>query len=159
MKNKLNTDLSNCLSLRKFEKVKLLLKQNINDIDVLYKDGIFFELAISKENSDILKALLNYFEENQLSKYDARSEEYIGLQKRIMDILEIVIDGVDLSPKMKEVLSSYIDFGGSEDSREHDFESFDFNVPISFEYEQDQDKEVKISGDNIIEHNQHTEIV
>ena len=157
MKNKFNTDLSNCLSLGKFEKAKLILKENINDIDVLYKDGIFFELAISKENSDILKALLNYFEENQLSKYDARSEEYINLQKNIVNILEIAIDGVNLSPKMKEVLSPYIDFEESVDSREHDFEDFDFNIPAVFEYE--QDKEVKISGDNIIEHHQHTEII
>ena len=38
---------------------------NFKDIDVLYENGSFFDFAISKNNSEICKALLDYFENKQ----------------------------------------------------------------------------------------------
>jgi hypothetical protein len=74
----------------------------------------------------------------------------------LIKIIENAIDTVTLSSKMKKVLSLYIDFEDSVDSREHDFDEFDFNIPTFSE--NDQDHEITISG-NITEHNDNTEIL
>ena len=57
---------------------------------------------------------------------------------------------------MKKVLSPYIDFEGSVDSREHDFDDFNLQLPISFE--NDQNHEITTSG-NVVEHIHNTEFV
>ena len=48
MKNQINTDLSNCLSLSKFVKSKILLKEIQGDVDIVYKDAIFKFYNIEK---------------------------------------------------------------------------------------------------------------
>lgn len=105
MKDKSNADLSNCLSLSKFEKAKIILQKDESNINILYKDGIFFDLVISKNNLDMLKALLEFAKANDVDSLE--------LQK----ILTKIIEDVDLSPEMKEVLSPYVCF---EDSKHSD---------------------------------------
>ena len=57
---------------------------------------------------------------------------------------------------MKKVLSPYIDFEDSVDSRDHDFDDFDLQLPISFEH--DQNYEITTSGN--VEHNyNNTELI
>lgn len=147
MKNRINSDLSNCLSLSKFEKAQMLLRDNKSDIDVLYKGGIFFDLVISKNNSDMLELLLECAKDNKV--------DFCKLKEVLIDLTE----GSDLSKKMQKVLSPYIDFENSVDSREHDFDDFDLQLlqlPISFE--NDQNHEITTSGN--VEHNHtHTEVI
>lgn len=144
MKNRINSDLSNCLSLGKFEKAQMLLRDNKSEIDVLYKGGVFFDLVISKNNSDMLELLLKYAEDNKV--------DFPKLKEVLIDLTE----GSDLSKKMQEILSPYIDFEDSEDSREHDLDDLDFQLPIS--YEHDQNYEITTSGN--VEHNHNnTEII
>lgn len=144
MKKKINSDLSNCLSLGKFEKAQMLLRENKNDIDILYKDGVLLDLVISKNNPDMLKLLLECAEDNKVEK------------AQLKEVLIDLTEGQDLSKKMQEILSPYIDFESSIDSREHDFDHFDLQLQISFDNVQNH--EITTSG-NIIEYNHHTEII
>lgn len=93
--------------------VEDILSQN-KDLDLLHKNGKFFKMAIESNSTDITEILLEYFANNQLSKYDSKSIEYYNLKKQLIEIIEVAIDEVDLLPEMKEVLSPYIDFEGSE---------------------------------------------
>lgn len=137
------------------EKEVIKILDTYNGIDVFYKNGKFFEFAISKGKVDVCKALVNYFENKQ---FPEKNKEYEEAKDKLIEILENITGDMDISSEMQKVLSPYIDFEENMDiARLSDFEDFDFNIPATFEYE--QDKEVKISGDNIIEHNQHTEII
>jgi len=60
--------------------------------------------------------LLDYFNNNQLAKYTSGATEYLLLKNKIRDILEVAIEDITLSDKMKELLSPYIDFEGSDHS-------------------------------------------
>jgi len=145
MKNRINSDLSNCLSLGKFEKAQMLLRENKSDIDVLYKDGVLLDLAISKNNPDMLKLLLECAEDNK-----------VDLPK-LREVLIDLTEGTDLSKKMQEILSLYIDFENSIDSREHDFDYLDLQLPISFDSAQNH--EITTSGNVIEYHHYNTEII
>lgn len=90
-----------------------LLERN-KDLDITYKDGKFFIMSVEDNNIEIVKILLDYFSYNQLVKYTTGSTEYLLLKNKLKDILEIAIEDVNLSQEMKEVLSPYIDFEGSE---------------------------------------------
>lgn len=147
--------LSDRIAARKYSMVKTLLSED-KSLDITYENGRFFKISIKDNSYDIVKALLNYFEEKQLSRYDINSEKYNELRAQLKNILEDVIEEKDLSLKMQEVLSPYINFEDSVDSREYDFDDIDFNVPISFE--NDQDHEIMTSG-NVIDHNHNTEII
>ncbi len=92
-----------------------LLEGN-KDLDITYKDGKFFIMVVEDNNIEIVKILLDYFNDNQLVKYTTDSAEYLLLKNKLRDILEIAIEDVDLSQEMKEVLSPYIDFEGSENN-------------------------------------------
>jgi len=122
-----------------------------NEIDILYENGIFLEFAISKGNVDICSALLNYFEDKQFS---IKSRDYEEAKDKLIEILENITSDMQLASEMKQVLSPYIDFEDSVDSRDHDFDEFNLNFPIS--YENDRDYEITTSG-NIIEHDHNTE--
>ncbi len=124
-----------------------------DNIDILYDHGIFFDFAISKGNEEICNALLTYFENKQ---FPVKNREYEDAKKKLVEVLENATDNIDLSLEMKKVLSPYIDFEGSVDSRDHDFDDCDLQLPISFEH--DQNHEITTSGN--VEHNyNNTEII
>jgi len=89
----------------------LFLLKEFDGIDVLYQNGFFFSCAISKENIEICKALLDYFETKQFPR---KNTEYEEAKNKLIEILENATDSVDLSLEMKQVLSPYIDFESSE---------------------------------------------
>ena len=121
-----NTFISDFCSLNDAKLVKQLL--NIfDDVDVLYNEGIFFDFAISKGNTDILEALLTYFENKQ---FPEKNNDYEEAKTKLIKLLKNAIDQVDLPARIKELLNPYIDFEESTDSREHDFDQFD---DINFE--------------------------
>lgn len=105
--------LGNRISAQNEDLVKDILSSN-NNLDVLHGKGTFFIRSIENNNIKIVEALLEYFEKNQLSKYDSRSIEYYNLKTQLIEIIDIAIDEVNLSSEMKEILSPYIDFEGSE---------------------------------------------
>jgi len=107
--------LSDRISWKNRELVSNILNKNI-DLDLTYNEGEFFTLAIESNSVEIIKTLLDYFNNNQLAKYTSGATEYLLLKNKIRDILEVAIEDITLSDKMKELLSPYIDFEGSDHS-------------------------------------------
>jgi hypothetical protein len=108
MKNhdKTNSLLSNLLSLKNFKKAQEIISKNPNDVDVLYKEGIYFKFIIKNDNYTCAKQFLKYFEEKQFSKKDF---EYQEAKDILGGILKNYSDSdSDLSEEMESVLASYM---------------------------------------------------
>jgi hypothetical protein len=86
--------------------VSEILNQN-KSLDVT-SDNSFFYMSVEEDDCTIVERLLEYFEENQLSKHDSQSYGYKVLKKKMRDILEVAIEDVKISDEMKKVLGSYI---------------------------------------------------
>lgn len=99
--------LSDRISWKNGALVSNILNKNL-DLDLTYNEGEFFTLAIESNSVEIIKTLLDYFNNNQLEKYPSGSTEYLLLKNKIIDILDIAIEDVDLSEEMKQVLSPYM---------------------------------------------------
>lgn len=106
---------------RNDNKEVLALLENDTSLDVMHDEGTFFNMSIESGYTEIVQTLLDYFNKSQLAKYQNGSTEYLLLKTKIRDILEIAIEDVNLSEEMKKVLSSYIDFEGSEHGTIDDF--------------------------------------
>lgn len=143
-KEQLHYNLYSYFTLNDFEEVKQILIQHHQSIDIMYENGVFFELALVKDKPEILEILLQYANDENIDS------------GKLVNTLETIVEEIDLSPEMKKVLSPYIDFEGSVDSREHDFDDFNLQLPISFE--NDQNHEITTSG-NVVEHIHNTEFV
>jgi hypothetical protein len=115
---KLHTSLSDRIGAKKYSMVMNILNNN-KELDVTYNEGEFFIVAIKNNSVDIVKALLDYFKYNQLENPDNNRIEDMSktdqlLITKICNILDVATQDIKLSQKMKEVLSPYIDFEGSE---------------------------------------------
>lgn len=100
-------DLGNRISWGESKLVSKFLSLNKN-LDVLHYDGSFFIRAIEDNNYDIVNTLLEYFRNNQLSKYEPRSLEFSNLKKKMYDIIELAIEDVKLTEEMEKVLAPYL---------------------------------------------------
>lgn len=127
------TSLADRIGAKKYHMVMSILNNN-KEIDVTYNEGEFFIIGIKQNSTDIVKALLDYFKQNQLSSHginkveDMPKEDQL-LMVKIRNILDVATQDVDLSQEMKEVLSPYIDFEGSEN---HDSFLEDENLDNNF---------------------------
>ena len=125
-----------------------------DDIDILYENGVFFDLAISKGNVEICKSLLNYFETKQ---FPIKNSKYQEAREKLVEILENATDSVELSPEIKEVLSPYIDFESSEhNTLNNSFSNLEdllvFNYDeLHLQPEEHNTTNVALSGNNIPE--------
>jgi len=119
------TNLSNAIRWGNQSMLLNTLNKN-SDLDLTYKEGKFFILAVEDNNIKIVEPLLDYFNNNQLVRYENRSLEYILLKNKMRDVLEIAIEDVSLSEEMKKQLSLYINFEDEEqdisDYQEEDFD-------------------------------------
>ena len=137
MKDRIHSDLSNCMSLGKFEKAQKLLKDYPDSLDIIYKDGVFFDLAITKNNLEMLKTLLKYAEDNLVDR------------PQLKDILNNIINEDDLSPGMKQILTPYIDFEGSQHNTLNDSFLDDYKVAFDEMLEKNNSNENFLTEDNL----------
>ncbi|XP_047130114.1 uncharacterized protein LOC124810017 [Hydra vulgaris] len=118
--------LLNHLIRKNFDQVQDVLDA-YDDINVLYREGFFFGRALSKNKVKIFEALMAYFENKQ---FPIKNEIYKDEKKKLTNILEDFACEIELSSKMKKILSKYIDFDFSSiDSSENDFN----NEPVSYD--------------------------
>jgi ankyrin repeat protein len=101
--------LSDRVAAKKYSMVKRLLDDSLN-LDLTYDNGTLFTMAIENNSYDIVKILLEYFEQNQLNSYKHGSYEYSLLKGKIRNIIEQTIEYSDISLEMKNILSPYLDF-------------------------------------------------
>lgn len=115
--------------------------KNSSNLDMLYENGSFFDFALSEDNYMLVKALIRYFEKNQLNRYKSDSEEYKSLYNKLVETLKIAIDGYDdLSSDMKQALSSYINFDDFQDNLSNSFIN-DTSIPV-------EEDDIQLSGKN-----------
>lgn len=140
-------DLCSAIVYNYYDTVNYILSRDKN-IDLRYKNGNLFIQAVEGNRIEILKLLIEYYQNNQLDKQIKSSSEYNVLKSNLINILQTAIEDVVLSPEMKEVLSSYIDFEGSENNTLNDsFLNLENLVGIvTEEIPQIEDHTINISG-------------
>ena len=111
------------------EEVINILQQS-SDIDILYENGRLFDFALSENNYEICKSLLEYFENKQ---FPFKNKDYEEAKEKLTEILENAIDGIDLSPEMQEVLRSYVNFDNSFEDRLNDSFLNEIDLPVERE--------------------------
>jgi hypothetical protein len=149
-------DLCSAIVYDYYDTVNYILSRDKN-IDLRYKNGNLFIQAVEGNRVEILKLLIEYYQNNQLDKQIKSSSEYNVLKSNLINILQTAIEDVMLSPEMKEVLSPYINFEGSEHNTLND--SFlNLEDLLVFNYdeshpqpEEDHTTNVALSGNNIQE--------
>lgn len=83
------------------------LKDNAEDIDVTYDDGICFQIAIANSSISILDILIKHFEKTKLTG-DKESSDYKASKQKISQILQNAIQSQDVSEEIRERLKDYI---------------------------------------------------
>jgi uncharacterized protein YecA (UPF0149 family) len=124
------------------EGMKLML-QTFDKIDVLEDEGILFKIAISKNNFEICKALLSFFENKQNPNQQQKDE--------LKDILEEITSFSDISQEMQEVLEKYLpkeDFISEQDLS--DLLGFDIEETFPQIEEHNSNANVTLSGNNYV---------
>lgn len=138
MKNKdIYFKIADYLSLGKFSKATTLIKNNPIELDITYDKGIFFDFAIKHNNTEMLRTLLNYFEQTQLQG-DIDSREHQLAKYNLRKILEGAVDSFEISEEMEKVLAPYLpqeeedyqldlmnDLLVAEDNHNPDYETFE----------------------------------
>jgi len=106
-----------CILNDTYEVKRVLERYNktTDEIDVLDENGIFFKIAISKNNFEICEVLLSFFEDKQ-----SPSEEQ---KENLKEILEEITSFSEISKEMQLALKNYIPY--EEDSREECFDEED----------------------------------
>ena len=104
---KLNLEkfLLTCCQCNDVENVGVILNYSQN-IDILYKDGKFFALAISNDSAEILRLLVDYFEQTTRNKFSFDSYEYLAAKADFITIIEH-IDLDDACDEVRGILAPY----------------------------------------------------
>jgi hypothetical protein len=88
------------------EEVKSTLEKHPN-IDIFYKDGMFFRLAVSNGSTKMLKLLIDYVEQSIFGKYEFGSVGYLLIKNHLVEVLEEQVDFEDLGNDMHKILEPY----------------------------------------------------
>lgn len=102
------------------EKTKELLEDN-SGLDLIYKDGILFGLAISNESIQMLEVLISYYEQNNLQS-DPDTIDYKIAKYKLAEIIQHEANAYDFSNEMQSLLAPYLPSEDDESDRERDFE-------------------------------------
>jgi hypothetical protein len=106
--------------------VELLLSGS-RRIDIMYKNGIFFDLAVSNDSYSILKALLEYFENNMLHD----TSQNLVRRSQLKTVLEnSFAEASKVSPETEQLISLYteLDFSDSESN----IDDLDYDIAYAF---------------------------
>ena len=110
--DRIYSDLNNYISLNYISEVKDVIEIYPNNLNILHDDGIFFSLAISNKNIEILEILLNYFHKTELEKHmhtDIKSFVKIQNKKKLLDILQNAVETYGSSEELDKFLNQYHD--------------------------------------------------
>ena len=100
--------LANRIGAKKNTMVINLLNRD-SSLDLTYDNGTYFRMSIENNSYNIVKALLNYFEENQLNEHEESSTKYLSLKGQLQYIItDIAEDSDDLSPELERLLKPYL---------------------------------------------------
>ena len=147
--------LQNGISWKNEYLVQEILNNNKN-LDIMFEDGVLFQMSIDNGSSDILKTLLKYFENTQ---YPVKDQVYKGAKEKLTGILESAIDEIELPKEIKEVLAPYIDFEDSIDERLNDSFLEEITIPFENETLNSSEEERNLAGNNEVVTNHNSEVI
>ena len=108
MKTVIYSDIYDYCRWNKAKNISDILNSNM-DLNLLYKEGIYFKFAFKHNNSDMLNILLSHYYTQH--KLDEPIQDYNLEQKKskqaLLQILEECTEAYDLSKKITEVLKKY----------------------------------------------------
>jgi hypothetical protein len=110
--------LRDVISSGNYKLTKVRLDSNKN-VDLLQDDGILIQLAIGSGKTELVEYLMRYFEENQLSEYDADSRDALMLRNQMRHVIEGVGSWIK-SDAMRSSLSSYYTNSDSSEEEQSD---------------------------------------
>ena len=114
---------------------KLLLQKLPECIDVLYKDGLAFELAIKNNNLQMLSILVNYYDKEILQRDISGTTNYNISVHKLKEIIADALQSFDTSTEILEFLRIKgllrIDYYESESEDDSDAIMRDFEIYIN----------------------------
>ncbi len=93
---------------KKPEALKALCEEYADKINLADKEGEAFILALAYESVDVLKVLLDFYQDTKLFIYPKDSSEYLESYQTLQDLLEGACDQVGCSEEIKVILAKYI---------------------------------------------------
>lgn len=107
-----------------------LLSEYKSQIDLLYKEGYAFNIAVGLKSPEILNMLLNFYEEVQIKGMEGNEKDIAYTKLRT--VLRNAYEEDCGSHKIEEVLRKYIVLEGDDSyDDEHDLSGFDDVVDIT----------------------------
>lgn len=108
MKKIIHTDIYDYCRWNKVKNISTALNENI-DVNIFYKEGIYFKFAFKHNNNDMLNILLSYY----YNQHDlAQPIETYNLEQKekkydLLQILEECVESYGISKEMEQVLQEY----------------------------------------------------
>ena len=112
-------------------------------LDLTYREGGYFLLAIRNNNIEMLDMLLKYYQKNKL-RGDDNSVEYKWAKYHLIEKIRIVLPYCNLSEEMQALLSQYIPLSEESDS-DQDLEDLDEMIRLDASGINDQEENQKVS--------------
>lgn len=81
--------------------------ENSKTIDLTYDEGICFKLALKMHDAEMMKTLIGYFENKQLSEYEKDSRDYISLKNQVAEIIEEYTEYDTLDDEMSYIITTF----------------------------------------------------
>ena len=116
--------------------VKERLIENPSDIDVSYDKGLFFQLALASDTTDLLKVLLDYYYDQHGLR--EKPETYNIAQKEAKHKLFEILENSVISEEMQKTLDDYALHQNYDNSSTYSQDEID----KSFEFEQHSNHDV-----------------
>ena len=115
--------------------VKERLIENPSDIDVSYDKGLFFQLALASDTTDLLKVLLDYYYDQHGLR--EKPETYNIDQKEAKHKLFEILENSVISEEMQKTLEDYGIYQNDDNSSTYSQEEVD--KPFEFEQHNNND--------------------
>ena len=109
--------------------IERCLKKHDN-LDLLYKKGIFFKFAIGNDNINMLNALLQYYKDQNF-KDDFEDYEHKITKYKLKLVLQDAVDTYHVSDEIQKILDRYLkcDEDTDTDQALSDFDDIDDPIP------------------------------
>jgi len=94
-------------SERNLAEIQKLLEETEDQIDLTYKNGLIFRLAVSNSDSDTLDLLLNYYQQTQLQT-DVDNPNYKSALTNITSIIFDILRTNQVTSPIQKIIHTYI---------------------------------------------------
>lgn len=95
-----------CCMQGNLKEIKKLFNST-SDTNLTFNDGVYFKIAIKKQNYKLLEELLNYYHKTRLPRDKVDTDEYKKALSWLDSTLEEAARMFELTPEIKAVLQPY----------------------------------------------------